>query len=36
MRELLNAAATIGLAAITITVLACLLGWARLHEEGGR
>jgi hypothetical protein len=32
MREVLNGAVTIGLAAITITVFACLMGWARSRE----
>jgi hypothetical protein len=34
MQQLLNAAATLGLAAITVTVLACVLGWAQSREGG--
>jgi hypothetical protein len=29
LRELINGALTIGLVSITITVLACFLGWAQ-------
>jgi hypothetical protein len=36
MRELLNGAATLGLAAIVVTLLGCVLGWAQTLQGGDR
>jgi hypothetical protein len=33
MQAVLNGALTLGLAAITITILACLMGWAQSRQQ---